>query len=243
MAPDDTIFLTDDSDQTVRRCTLDGKVLLTIGTPGKPSAFMSGLPFHRCTHTALSPTGDIYVSDGYCNARVHKFAPDGRHILSWGAAGIGPGEFNIPHNITCDADGWVYVADRENHRIQIFDGEGRYQAQWNNIHRPSALFMPRCKCPICYVGELGPGVTLNRKFPNLGPRVSILDNSGRLLARIGGLHPGFGPEEFIGPHGIAVDSRGDVYIGETSRVFYRGYWPGEPIPDDLRCLRKLRKFN
>jgi DNA-binding beta-propeller fold protein YncE len=241
MAPDDTIFLTDDGDQTVRRCTLDGKVLLTLGTPGKPSGFMSGLPFHRCTHTALSPSGDIYVSDGYCNARVHKFAPDGRHILSWGSPGIGPGEFNIPHNITCDADGWVYVADRENHRVQIFDGNGRYETQWNNIHRPAALFMPAGKCPICYVGELGPGVSLNRNFPNLGPRLSILDNSGKLLARIGGLHPGFGPEEFIGPHGIAVDSRGDVYIGETSRVFYRGFWPNQPIPDDLRCLRKLRK--
>src|SRR5215469_2665654 len=95
MAPDGTILLSDDGDHTVRQCTLDGKVLLTIGTPGKPAPFMSGLPFHRCTHTALAPNGDIYVSDGYCNARVHKFAPDGRHILSWGSSGIGPGEFNI----------------------------------------------------------------------------------------------------------------------------------------------------
>ena len=72
MAPDGTVFLTDDGDHTVRQCTLDGKVLLTLGTPGKPAEFMSGLPFHRCTHTALSPTGDIYVSDGDGNARVHK---------------------------------------------------------------------------------------------------------------------------------------------------------------------------
>src|SRR5437667_162423 len=118
MGPDDTIFLTDDGDHTVRQCTLDGKVLMTLGIPGEPKLFMSGEPFHRCTHTALSPQGDLYVSDGYGNARVHKFAPDGRLLLSWGEPGTDPGQFNIPHNICCDADGWVYVADRENHRIQ-----------------------------------------------------------------------------------------------------------------------------
>jgi NHL repeat len=91
MAPDGTVFLTDDGDHSVRQCTLDGKVLLTLGTPGKPAKFMSGEPFHRCTHTALSPSGDIYVSDGYGNARVHKYAPDGRHLMSWGECGTKPG--------------------------------------------------------------------------------------------------------------------------------------------------------
>ncbi len=84
---------------------------------------MSNEPFHRCTHTALSPEGDVYVADGYGNAAVHKFAPDGRLLFSWGGPGSDPGEFNIVHNITCDADGWVYVADRENHRVQVFDGK------------------------------------------------------------------------------------------------------------------------
>ena len=125
MAPDDTIWLTDDGDHTVRQCTLEGKVLLTLGIPGKPAPYMSGEPFHRCTHTAMSPQGDIYVSDGYGNSRVHKFSPNGRLLLSWGAPGTDPGEFNIAHNITCDADGWVYVADRENHRVQVFDGNGK----------------------------------------------------------------------------------------------------------------------
>ena len=157
MAPDDTIWLTDDGDHTVRQCTLEGKVLLTLGIPGKPAPYMSGEPFHRCTHTALSPHGDIYVSDGYGNARVHKFSPDGRLLMSWGGPGTDPGEFNIAHNITCDADGWVYVADRENHRVQVFDGNGTYETQWNNLHRPCGLFMPPGKCPICYIGELGAG--------------------------------------------------------------------------------------
>jgi len=75
----------------VRKCTTDGKVLLTIGVPEKTAPFMSGDPFHRCTHTALSPKGEIYVSDGYGNARIHKFTPDGRLINSWGAPGTDPG--------------------------------------------------------------------------------------------------------------------------------------------------------
>ena len=87
MAPDDTIWLTDDGDHTVRQCTLEGKVLLTLGIPGKPSPYMSGEPFHRCTHTAMSPEGDIYVSDGYGNSRVHKYSPNGQAAAVVGRAG------------------------------------------------------------------------------------------------------------------------------------------------------------
>jgi hypothetical protein len=243
MAPDDTVFLTDDGDHSVRKCTLDGKVLLTLGTPGKPAPFMSGQPFHRCTHTALSPNGEIYVSDGYGNARVHKYAPDGRPMMSWGESGTEPGQFNLVHNISCDPDGWVYVADRENHRIQVFDDNGRYETQFNNLHRPCGMFMPYCSCPICYVGELGPATRTNRDYPNLGPRISIIDNKGNLLTRIGGLHPGTGPTDYIGPHGLCADSRGDIYIGEVSRTLWPQYFADQPIPDGVRCLRKLRKIS
>ena len=102
MAPDDTIFCTDDGAHCVRKCTLDGKVLMTLGTPGKPAPFMSGQPFCRCTHTALSPKGEIYVTDGYGNAQVHSSPPDGKYMFSWGKCGIREGEFNLPHNIHCD---------------------------------------------------------------------------------------------------------------------------------------------
>jgi DNA-binding beta-propeller fold protein YncE len=124
IAPDDSIYCTDDGDHSVRKCTLEGKVLLTLGIPGRPAPKGSGEPFNRCTHTALSPQGDIYVSDGYGNSRIHKYSPDGKLLFSWGETGTDPGQFNLPHNISCDADGWVYVADRENHRIQVFDGSG-----------------------------------------------------------------------------------------------------------------------
>src|SRR3989442_1170345 len=171
MAPDDTLWLTDDGDHTVRHCTLDGRVLLTIGIPGAPKPYMSGEPFHRCTHTALSPQGDLYVSDGYGNSRVHKFAPNGALLLSWGEPGTDPGQFNIPHNICCDPDGWVYVADRENHRVQVFDGNGKYEAQWNNMHRPSGLYMESgTKTPRFFIGEIGPDMAVNIDLPKCGPR-------------------------------------------------------------------------
>jgi hypothetical protein len=242
MAPDDAVYLTDDGDHTVRKCTLDGKVLLTIGVPGDPAPFMSGEPFRRCTHTALSPTGDIYVSDGYGNARVHKYSPDGRRLLSWGEPGAAPGQFNLPHNISCDADGWVYVADRENHRIQVLDGAGRFETQWHNLHRPSGMYMPPGKCPICYVGEIGPYYEFNRGAPNLGPRLSILANDGSLLARIqGSPSAGTGPGQFLSPHGISVDSRGDVYVGEVSYTAWKNLYPDRPVPAVVRSLQKFER--
>jgi DNA-binding beta-propeller fold protein YncE len=242
MGPDDTIYCTDEGDHTVRQCTLDGKVLLEIGIAGKPQPYMSGNPFNRCTHTALSPRGDIYVTDGYGNARVHKYAPDGKLLLTWGAPGTDRGQFNLPHNVTCDADGWVYVADRENHRVQVFDGNGKYETQWNNLHRPSALYMPPGRCPICYIGECGPVLPVNRKAPNLGPRISIVDHKGNLLARMGDQHGGNELGQFISPHGIAVDSTGSIYVGEVSYTAWPNLFPDVPPPSPLRSLQKLTRI-
>ena len=241
MGPDESVWCTDDGDHTVRKCSLDGKVLLTIGVPDKPAPYMSGEPFHRCTHTALSPRNEIYVSDGYGNARVHKYSPDGKLLKSWGEPGTDPGQFNIVHNVCCDADGWVYVADRENHRVQVFDGNGKYEAQWNNLHRPCGLYMPSGKQPLCYIGELGPDKPVNRNVPNLGPRLSIVSHDGKILARLGDLHAGLNPGQFIAPHGIAVDSHGDIYVGEVSWTAWPQINPDEPRPDGLRSLQKLVK--
>ena len=243
IGPDDSIYLTDDGGHFMRKCSLDGKVLLELGIPGKPAPYMSGEPFHRCTHTALSPKGEIYVSDGYGNARVHKYAPDGKLLMSWGEPGTDPGQFNIVHNITTDADGWVYVADRENHRVQVFDGNGKYETQWNNLHRPCGLYMPYAKQPICYIGEVGPGMAVNRNAPNLGPRVSIVDHTGKLLARFGETPAGTEPGRFLAPHGLAVDSRGDIYVGEVAWTAWLQIYPDTPHPANLRSLQKFEKVD
>jgi DNA-binding beta-propeller fold protein YncE len=239
----DNLYCTDDGDHTVRRCTTLGTVELTIGIPGKPAPFMSGEPFHRCTHTALSPQGDIYVSDGYGNARVHKFSPAGKLLFSWGESGSEPGQFNIAHNIATDDDGWVYVADRENHRVQVFDGNGKYEAQWNNLHRPCGLYCCRGKAPTFVIGELGPGMRVNLKAPNLGPRLSIVDAKGLLIARLGGKEgPGLEAGKFIAPHGLALDRAGDIYVGEVSYTNWSTSFPGMEMPRPLRSLQKLARI-
>lgn len=241
IGPDDTIWLTDDLDHCVRKCTLDGKVLLTLGTPGRGEPFMSGRPFSRPTHTALSPSGDVYVSDGYWNSRVHKYSPDGKLLKSWGGPGTDPGEFHIVHNLTCDDEGWLYVADRENFRIQIFNPDGRFETQWHNLYRPQGLFTTRGSSPVTFVGEAGPPTPVAKSVPNLGARVTILDHNGNRIGRLGGWQPGIGPSEYLGPHGIALDSHGDLYVGEVSWNTWSKKFPGEERPHDLRSLRKLRK--
>jgi len=243
VGPDDALYCTDDGDHTVRKCTTEGKVLLEIGIPGKPAPYVSGEPFHRCTHTALSPDNHIFVSDGYGNARVHKYTPDGKLVMSWGEPGSDPGQFNIVHNIVADDDGWIYVADRENHRVQVFDINGKYETQWNNLHRPCGLFMPRGDCPHCFIGELGPGMPVNRHMPNLGPRLSIVSNEGKLIARLGGEEGLVNePGKFMAPHGLAVDGRGNIYVGEVSYTNWPASFGDKPMPKLLHTLKKLEKI-
>ena len=236
VGPDGMIYATDDGTSTITKWSPDGELLMTIGTPNKPSPRWSGLPFCRPTQAAVShKTGHIFISDGYANARVHKYAPDGTHVLSWGEPGIDPGQFMIPHNIAIDPQDNVYVADREAHRVQVFDAEGNLQAIWNNIHRPCGLTVgPDGNI---YVGELN-GVGLVEDCPGYGHRIEVFSPSGKLLARFGDAAEGDGPGQFIAPHGIAVDSAGDIYVGEVSYTIRGRHL--EP-PRELRSLCKIRR--
>ena len=234
--PDGTLWLTDDLHHTIRQFTADGQLLLTIGDPDRPATLQGGKPFNRPTHVALCPkSGAVYISDGYGNSRVHKYDPKGRHLVSWGEPGTDPGCFNLPHNIATDTEGLVYVADRENHRVQIFDGNGQYQGQWNNLHRPCGLVMDR-KQGAFYVGELPSHLPVNKDVPNLGARVTILSAKGDLIGRIGGRFAGENPGEFVAPHGCAVDSRGDLYVAE---VAWTAQGSKETPPREIRSLQKF----
>ncbi len=239
IGPDETLYCVDDGDHTVRQLTKDGQVLMTLGSPGKAAPFQSGSPFNRPTKVALDPnTGDIYVTDGYGNARVHKYSPDGKLILSWGESGSDPGEFNLVHSVCTDKDGYVYIADRENHRVQIFDSNGKYVTQWNNMHRPCGLHIEGNGEQLCYVGEISPSMPVNQNYPNLGARISIYNLKGERLARLGDMVPGEKPNQFWAPHGITMDSRKNLYIGEVSWTFAGKNM--EP-PRKLRSFRKLAK--
>ena len=238
IGPDDSVWCVDDGIHTITKFTPEGKLLMTIGATGQPSKAWSGEPFNRPTHAAVSPnTGNIYITDGYGNSRVHKYSPDGTFILSWGEPGIDAGQFIRPHNVAVDADDLVYVADRECHRMQVFDADGKFITMWNNIHRPDGMTLgPDGNI---YIGELN-GMGGVDDAPGLGHRVSILSKKGELLARFGDPEEGEEPGKFIAPHGIAVDSHGDIYVGEVAFTIRGRHL--DP-PKEYRSLKKLRKVS
>ena len=153
--PEGNLFLVDNGDSTVRKFTPSGELLMTLGEPNKTSAPMSGKPFNVPTHVAVDPeSGEFFVSDGYTNAVVHRFSPEGDLIASWGESGTDPGQFNIVHNIAIDSQGLLYVADRENHRIQVFNRDGEFQTQFVNMSRTAAIYIDtRGDEDIVYIGE------------------------------------------------------------------------------------------
>ena len=237
IGPDDSVWCADDGIHTITKFSPEGELLLTIGTTNEPAPIWSGQPFNRPTHAGVSPnTGDIFVTDGYGNSRVHKYTADGEHVLSWGEPGIDAGQFIRPHNVAVDSDDRVYVADREAHRVQVFDADGNFITMWNNIHRPDGMTLgPDGNI---YVGELN-GMGGVDDAPGLGHRVSILSRDGELLARFGDADEGEEPGKFIAPHGIAVDSRGDIYVGEVAYTIRGSHMDPPRYPKSLKKLRKL----
>lgn len=194
----DYLYFADHQSHTIKKCTLDGKLLMTLGTENVKGDI--GEPFRSPTGVSIAPSGDIFVSDGYDNARVHRFSPQGEHILSWGEKGDGEGQFAVPHGIFVHRDGIVYVADRENHRIQLFTLDGEFITQWkSDFNMPCTLYID--KDDIVYV-------------PELRHRISILDINGNLLTRWGGVES-HEIGQFVAPHTAWTDSKGDLYVGEV----------------------------
>ena len=182
--------------------------------------------------------GDIYVSDGYRNSRVHRFDSSGRLLQSWGEPGADPGQFSLPHNIAMFGDDGVIVADRENHRVQVFSLTGEFRAEWH-VHHAVAVASGRDGDTSIYVAEQGPP-PVQFGVPNLGHRVSVYDRSGRLQSRFGAALPGEGHDQFLWPHSIAVDSHGDVYVAEVS---YTEVGSRLPIAREMTSLRKWRRVS
>ena len=187
IAPDDSIYCTDTQHHVIRKFTPEGELLQTIGGP---SDRFSGQPFNRPAHLAVSPvSGDLFVADGYGNSRIHRFSPEGKLIYSWGEAGTGKGQFVVPHNVVIDEDENVFVADRENHRVQVFTAKGEFLSQWPGIWRAAGLDMDASGN--FYVAEMPPHVYII-DAPSLGHSVSIYDKQGNLQSRFGDSSPAKG---------------------------------------------------
>ena len=249
IAPDDSVWCTDDAGHSVRKFMPDGKLLLALGdNGGKPSDTgydgasvatikRGGPPFNRPTNLAVAPSGEVYVTDGYGNARVHRFSASGKLLASWGEPGTGPGQFMLPHGIAVDADGNVFVCDRESDRIQVFSAHGRFIREITEVQRPTQIVLAR---GLMYVSELGWRAG-QRSFRNgvierdLPSRVSILDPNGAVITRLGGPDP-CAPGSFCAPHGLAVDSRGDLYVAE---VVWTIAGKAGKVPADCHTVQKL----
>ena len=135
----DNVWITDSSDHQVMKFTKVGDLLLTLGVKGKAGA--DEKRFNKPTDIAFAGNGDFYVSDGYGNSRVVKFSRDGKYIAAWGKHRAGPGEFSTPHSVAVDSSGTVYVCDRDNNRIQIFDAAGKFLRQWTHLGCALSMFI------------------------------------------------------------------------------------------------------
>ena len=239
IAPDDTVWLVDSADHSIRKFTPEGEILMTLSERNQHAPVMSGEPFNSPTRVAIDPRNEeILVADGYGNARVHRFSPDGKERLaSWGESGTEFGQFNVVHDITVDSDGWIYIGDRENRRIQIFSPDGKFESRWTDFSRTAAIHISKGPEPLFYVGEYFAGVTEAYEIAKgLGPRVSVLDRNGAVLARLGEEPYGDEPGRVYAPHAIATDSKGDVYVAEVS---YAEFGSDMDPPRELRSMQKL----
>ena len=196
---DDNIYCTERDTHVMRKFTTNGELLMTLGTPDEPGA--EGEPFNKPTDFALGPDGEMYISDGYGNARVHKYSPDGELIKSWGQPGTGPGEFDLPHCVRVDPRNRLMVADRENNRIQFFTLDGEYIEEWGDLLQPDTIYID--DDDLVYIAELG-------------QRISIMTLDGEVISQWGSERGSTVPGEFLAcPHGIWLDSQGDIYVGEV----------------------------
>lgn len=173
----------------------EGKKLRSIGGPQ--------VRFNMPTDVAFLSDGSFVVSDGYGNSRVVKFSADGRPVASWGRRGTGPVEFHTPHSVAVDDDDRIYVADRENDRVQVLDADGVFITEWTDIGRP--LTVRFATGSLWVLSNLDAAAGIVRRFSSDGKEIESFRT----------LPPG-DPGDFEWPHGLAVSSDGnDVYIGFT----------------------------
>ena len=196
----------------------DGKLLMTLGKPGgaaEPDYF------YAPNDVIVAPNGDIFVSEGHGagNNRILKFTKDGKLIKSWGKLGTGPGEFDQPHSLAFDSKGRLYVADRNNNRIQIFDQDGNFISELKQFSRPSGVFID--KHDMIYVADSeSESVSRNHDGWKRGIRIGSL-NDGKVIAFIP--DPVEKTTGTSAAEGVAADAKGNVYGAEVGPMALKKY--------------------
>jgi sugar lactone lactonase YvrE len=196
ISPKDEMYLTDRDAHVASKWTLDGKLLRTWGTAGAPGA--PGTPFNQPTKAVETADGELYVSDGYGQHRVHRFDKQGALVHSWGEKGEGPSQFALPHDVYVDERDRVLLCDRENQRVQLFDRSGAYTGEWRELKSPMQIVVRDGVLYMCEGGN----------------RISVRTLDGELLS--GCEYATAAPRKQNGPHSLWVDSRGDIYVGEVT---------------------------
>jgi DNA-binding beta-propeller fold protein YncE len=220
----DNLWTTDDGSHLVLKLSPAGHVLLVLGR--KDVAAEADWLFNQPTDVAFGKDGEIYVADGYGNSRIVKFDRTGRYLGAWGRFGSGPGEFNLPHSVAVDRAGRVYVGDRENRRIQIFDGEGKLLRIWDNVGYPYGLFIT----PDQHVWMVDGGYD---RILELGP-------DGQILGAIG--EPGHAPGQLAWGHFLAVGTDRTVYVADVLNWRFQVFRPAPASGRAAAYLPTRRMF-
>ena len=199
----------------------DGKLLMSLGKAGVAGA--GNDVFSGPADVAIAQNGDIFVADGHMADtpvnRIMRFSKDGKFITAWGKRGKGPGEFDTPHSIAIDSRGRIFVADRSNGRMQIFDADGHFIDQWKQFGRPSGVFIDRNDN--MYVADSQSNKTQNPGFTR-GIRVGSA-RDGKVTALIPFVEPDPEKNNNAGVEGVTVDARGNVFAAEVSTEILKKY--------------------
>jgi len=193
------VWVTDRASHQVLKFSSEGKVLMALGKKGVAGDNNSTDALNGPSDIVIAPNGDLFVSDGEStNTRVVHYSKDGKFLKFWGTKGAGPGQLDVPHSIAMDSKGWLYVANRANKRIEVFDSDGKYLDQITNAGTPYGLCMT--KDDVLYVVDGTQG-----KLPS--EDLTIIDTTDKsILGHFDGL---------LGPHMVSVNARGDIYVAEV----------------------------
>ncbi len=230
---DGNVYLVNRNEHAVTRYSPEGEELVTMGTAGVPSdtgyslqkgrdtgwanpVTRAGHPFNVPSGVRIAPNGDVYVANGYANSRIHHFSPGGDLLKSWGEPGKGgPGEFHLVHGLFIDSRERVLICDRLNNRIQIYGLDGEFLSMWTDLKMPSKV----------HEGPDGQVAVTEH-----AGRLTILNLNGTVLGRWGDAdNTGL----FAWPHGLAIDSVGNIYVGHVTAV-------GAPTGSGRRLTRLTR---